>query len=169
MRKNIITLSVAIVIFFIGAYVGANTNIFSNEELDFESALGILYPDQCIDENEGLNCTALFDGLTTTWETNNDTCVNSSVQFTFSSPQLIEFITIDEAPNMTSNNVKELQISGDFETRIVELTSEDAYHEWIDLYETVYILEITILSLYENPATSKDCGIEEITFYGRDA
>jgi len=168
MRKNIITLLVAIVIFFIGAFVGASTNIFSNEEIDFESALGILYPDQCIDENEGFNCTALSDGLSTTWETNDDTCVSSRVQFTFSSPQFIEFITIDEALNMTSNNVKELQISGDFDTRIVELISEDTYLEWIDLNATVNSIEFTILSLYENPATSKDCGIKEITFYGSE-
>ena len=77
---------------------------------------------------------------------------------------MIEFVTIDESVNNTSSNVKEIRIG----TRVFELTGDDSFAEWIDLLEKVGSLEFTILSLYEDPATSTDCGIEEITFYGRD-
>jgi len=174
MNNNFKIIFGGIVIFLFGVFVGSNIDLFEEQsdalsQFEDEDILRILYPNNCIDENSGLNCKNLFDGLTTTWQTNNESCVNSTIQISFSSPQLIEFITIGEAVNMTSNNVKELQISGDFETKVFELNSEDQYLEWLDLYESVNSLEITISSLYENPATSQDCGVEEINFYGRDA
>ena len=165
MSKNIVKAVVLIAIFFVGAYIGSNTSLF-NDQVDLddlyegtEDLLKLINPSSCEDENEGANCTALFDEAPTTWEVSSGSCINSTIKIYFD-----EFITINESVNNTSNNVKEIQIG----TRVFELTGDDSFTEWIDLLEKVESLEFTILSLYEDPATSTDCGIEEITFYGRD-
>jgi len=170
MSKNIVKAVVLIVIFFVGAYIGSNTSLF-NDQVDLddlydgtEDLLKLINPSNCEDENEGANCTALFDEAPTTWEVSSGSCINSTIKIYFDEPKMIEFITINESVNNTSNNVKEIQIG----TRVFELTGDDSFTEWIDLLEKVESLEFTILSLYEDPATSTDCGIEEITFYGRD-
>jgi len=170
MSKNIVKAVVLIVIFFVGAYIGSNTSLF-NDQVDLdelyegtEDLLKLINPSSCEDENEGANCTALFDEAPTTWEVSSGSCINSTIKIYFDEPKMIEFITINESVNNTSNNVKEIQIG----TRVFELTGDDSFTEWIDLLEKVESLEFTILSLYEDPATSTDCGIEEITFYGRD-
>ena len=171
MSKNIVKAVVLIVIFFVGAYIGSNTSLF-NDQVDLndlyegtEDLLKLINPSSCEDENEGANCTALFDEAPTTWKASSGgSCINSTIKIYFDEPKMIEFITIDESVNNTSSNVKEIQIG----TRIFELTGDDSFTEWFDLLEMVEALEFTILSLYEDPATSTDCGIEEITFYGRD-
>jgi hypothetical protein len=169
MSKNIVKAVVLIVIFFVGAYIGSNTSLF-NDQVDLddfyegtEDLLKLINPSNCEDENEGAICTALFDEALTTWEVSSGSCINSTIKVYFDEPKMIEFITIDESLNNTSSNVKEIQIG----TRVFELTNDDSFTEWFDLLEKVESLEFTILSLYENPATSTDCGIEEITFYGR--
>ncbi|MEL0103651.1 MAG: hypothetical protein VW920_03010 [Gammaproteobacteria bacterium] len=170
MSKNIVKTVVLIVIFFVGAYIGSITSLFNDqvELVDLyegtEDFLRLINPSNCEDENEGLNCVALFDEAPTTWEASSGSCVNSSIKIYFDEPKMIEFITIDESVNNTSSNVKEIQIG----SRVFELTGDDSFSEWFDLLEKVESLEFTILSLYENPSTSTDCGIEEITFYGRD-
>ena len=170
MNNKILKVLVLVVIFFVGAYVGSNTNLFNDqEELDdlyegTEDILKLINPSNCEDENEGANCVALFDEAPTTWEASSGSCINSTIKIYFDEPKMIEFITFDESVNNTSSNVKEIQVG----TRIFELTVDDEFTEWIDLLEKVESLEFTILSLYEDPATSTDCGIEEITFYGRD-
>ena len=170
MKNNFVKALVLVVVFIVGAYVGSNTNLFNNqEELDdlyegTEDILKLINPSNCEDENEGANCEALFDEAPTTWEASSGSCINSTIKVYFDEPKMIEFITIDESLNNTSSNVKEIQIG----TRVFELTGDDSFTEWIDLLEKVESLEFTILSLYEDPATSTDCGIEEITFYGRD-
>jgi len=171
MSKNILKAAVLVVIFFVGAYVGSNTSLF-NDQVDLdnlydgaEDLLKLINPSNCEDENEGANCVALFDEAPTTWKASSGgSCINSTIKIYFDEPKMIEFITIDESVNNTSSNVKEIQIG----TRIFELTGDDSFTEWFDLLEMVEALEFTILSLYEDPATSTDCGIEEITFYGRD-
>ena len=170
MSKNIVKAIALIVIFFVGTYIGSNTSLF-NDQVDLddlyegtEDLLKLINPSSCEDENEGANCTALFDEAPTTWEASSGSCINSTIKVYFDEPKMIEFITIDESVNNTSSNVKEIQIG----TRVFELTGDDSFTEWIDLLEKVESLEFTILSLYEDPATSTDCGIEEITFYGRD-
>ncbi len=170
MKNNFVKALVLVIIFFVGAYVGSNTNLFNDqEELDdlyegTEDLLTLINPSNCEDENEGANCLALFDEAPTTWEASSGSCINSTIKIYFDEPKMIEFITIDESVNNTSSNVKEIQIG----TRVFELTGDDSFTEWFDLLEKVESLEFTILSLYEDPATSTDCGIEEITFYGRD-
>ena len=170
MNNNFVKALVVIIIFFVGAYIGANTSLFDNQEEviypaeDTEDILKLINPSNCEDENEGAICTALFDEAPTTWEVSSGSCINSTIKVYFDEPKMIEFITIDESVNNTSSNVKEIQIG----TRVFELTSDDSFTEWFDLLEKVESLEFTILSLYEEPATSTDCGIEEITFYGRD-
>ncbi len=170
MNNKILKVLVLVVIFFVGAYVGSNTNLFNDqEELDdlyegTEDILKLINPSNCEDENEGANCVALFDEAPTTWEASSGSCINSTIKIYFDEPKMIEFITFDESVNNTSSNVKEIQVG----TRVFELTVDDEFTEWIDLLEKVESLEFTILSLYEDPATSTDCGIEEITFYGRD-
>lgn len=170
MSKNIVKTVVLIVIFFVGAYTGSNTSLINNQvDMDdlyegTEDFLKLINPSNCEDENEGSNCVALFDEAPTTWEASSGSCINSTIKIYFDEPKMIEFITIDESVNNTSSNVKEIQIG----SRVFELTGDDSFSEWFDLLEKVDSLEFTILSLYENPATSSDCGIEEITFYGRD-
>ena len=170
MSKNIVKAVVLIVTFFVGAYIGSNTSLF-NDQVDLddlyegtEDLLKLINPSNCEDENEGAICTALFDEAPTTWEVSSGSCINSTIKIYFDEPKMIEFITIDESVNNTSSNVKEIQIG----SRVFELTGDDSFSEWFDLLEKIESLEFTILSLYENPATSSDCGIEEITFYGRD-
>ena len=170
MKNNFVKALVLVVVFIVGAYVGSNTSLFNNqEELDdlyegTEDILKLINPSNCEDENEGANCVALFDEAPTTWEASSGSCINSTIKIYFDEPKMIEFITIDESVNNTSSNVKEIRIG----TRVFELTGDDSFTEWFDLLEKVESLEFTILSLYEDPATSTDCGIEEITFYGRD-
>ena len=170
MKNNFVKALVLVVVFIVGAYVGSNTNLFNDqEELDdlyegTEDILKLINPSNCEDENEGANCVALFDEAPTTWEASSGSCINSTIKIYFDEPKMIEFITFDESVNNTSSNVKEIQVG----TRVFELTVDDEFTEWIDLLEKVESLEFTILSLYEDPATSTDCGIEEITFYGRD-
>ena len=170
MKNNVVKALVLVVIFFVGAYVGSNTGLF-NDQVDLddlyegtEDLLRSINPSSCEDENEGANCTALFDEAPTTWEASSGSCINSTIKIYFDEPKMIEFVTIDESVNNTSSNVKEIRIG----TRVFELIGDDSFAEWIDLLEKVESLEFTILSLYEDPATSTDCGIEEITFYGRD-
>ena len=170
MKNNFVKALVLVVVFIVGAYIGSNTSLFNNqEELDdlyegTEDILKLINPSNCEDENEGANCVALFDEAPTTWEASSGSCINSTIKIYFDEPKMIEFITFDESVNNTSSNVKEIQVG----TRVFELTVDDEFTEWIDLLEKVESLEFTILSLYEDPATSTDCGIEEITFYGRD-
>jgi len=170
MKNNFVKALVLVVVFIIGAYVGSNTSLF-NDQVDLddlyegtEDLLKLINPSNCEDENEGANCTALFDEAPTTWEVSSGSCINSTIKVYFDEPKMIEFVTIDESVNNTSSNVKEIQIG----TRVFELSNDDSFTEWFDLLEKVESLEFTILSLYEDPATSTDCGIEEITFYGRD-
>ena len=169
MSKNIVKAIALIVIFFVGTYIGSNTSLFNDQvNLDdlYEGTgdlLKLINPSNCEDENEGANCVALFDEAPTTWEASSGSCVNSTIKIYFDEPKMIEFITIDESVNNTSSNVKEIQIGN----RLFELTGDDSFTEWIDLLEKVESLEFTIISLYEEPAASTDCGIEEITFYGR--
>ena len=176
MKNNFVKALVLVIIFFVGAYVGSNTSLFNDQEdLDYledlddlyegtEDLLKLIKPSNCEDENEGAICTALFDEAPTTWEVSSGSCINSTIRIYFDEPKMIEFVTIDESVNNTSSNVKEIQIG----TRVFELSNDDSFTEWFDLLEKVESLEFTILSLYEDPATSTDCGIEEITFYGRD-
>ena len=170
MKNNFSKALVLVVIFFLGAYVGSNTSLFNDqEELDdlyegTEDLLRLINPSNCEDGNEGAICTALFDEAPTNWEVSSGSCINSTIKVYFDEPKMIEFVTIDESVNNTSSNVKEIQIG----TRVFELSNDDSFTEWFDLLEKVESIEFTILSLYEDPATSTDCGIEEITFYGRD-
>jgi len=171
MSKNIVKAVVLVVIFFVGVYVGSNTSLF-NDQVDLddlydgtEDLLKLINPSNCEDENGGANCLALFDEASTTWKASSGgSCINSTIKIYFDEPKMIEFITIDESVNNTSSNVKEIQVG----TRVFELTGDDSFTEWFDLLEKVEVLEFTILSLYEDPAISTDCGIEEITFYGKD-
>ena len=170
MKNNFVKALVLVFVFIVGTYVGSNTSLF-NDQVDLddlyegtEDLLKLINPSNCEDENEGANCTALFDEAPTTWEVSSGSCINSTIKVYFDEPKMIEFVTIDESVNNTSSNVKEIQIG----TRVFELSSDDSFTEWFDLLEKVESLEFTILSLYEETATSTDCGIEEITFYGRD-
>jgi hypothetical protein len=170
MNNNFLKTLVLVVIFFLGAYVGSNTSLFDNQEEiiypdeGIEDILRLINPSNCEDENDGANCLALFDEAPTTWEANSGSCINSTIKIYFDEPKMIEFVTIDKSVNNTSSNVKEIQIG----TRVFELTSDDSFTEWFDLLEKVESLEFTILSLYEDPATSTDCGVEEITFFGKN-
>ena len=170
MNNNFLKTLVLVVIFFLGAYVGSNTSLFDNQEEiiypdeGIEDILRLINPSNCEDENDGANCLALFDEAPTTWEANSGSCINSTIKIYFDEPKMIEFVTIDKSVNNTSSNVKEIKIG----TRVFELSSDDSFTEWFDLLEKVESLEFTILSLYEDPATSTDCGVEEITFFGKN-
>ena len=94
MSKNIVKAVVLIVIFFVGAYIGSNTSLI-NDQVDMddlyedtEDFLKLINPSNCEDENEGLNCVALFDEAPTTWKASSASCVNSTIKIYFDEPKM---------------------------------------------------------------------------------
>ena len=176
MSKNYKSILLLLVVFTLGLYIGSNSNIFNSEpelqDLFEDNPLSTIYPSECTDDVDGAICNAVigtrFSGENTTWMVDNGNCINSSIEVTFAEMKFIEFLTIEETVDATSDNVKEIQFEGTFGKLVVELSMTDDVMEWIDLNEGINTLKITINSIYESTPSSNDCGIENITFYGRD-
>jgi hypothetical protein len=156
-----------------GIYFGQNLEykIFSSipTYLNEEPVSFTVEPIVCTNTSTVLDCHNVLDNdEETTWVTSTDSCIDSSILFTFDDYKYIEFLLIDETVNNYSSNVREIQIEGNFGKKIVVLDSPDDSYEWIDLKESGYEFEVTILSLYEEEPSSFDCGISEITFIGSD-
>lgn len=180
-NKKITATVLVIVVFVIGFLLG---DYVDNSEPDYlesydemveavestETVLTKLYPSGCTDNEDAVNCEVLFDNdyrTTDNWTVVGEKCEDSVVEVTLEGIHYVEFVVIDKFLKSTSSNVEKFAVETTTSKKIFNLNNEG--QNWIDINEEVFLLKFSIESLYESSQLSDDCGISEITIFGRDS
>lgn len=140
-------------------------------EMDSENYLEKKYPVNCKDDENDNICNTLFEFDVKkffNWTVSNNKCEGSKIEVVFDDYKYIEFIVVSKSLQPTASNVNEFQISDGVQEISFELTKEESESTWVNLNSNVLSLELEILSLYEDSPISSNCGINEISFYGRE-
>lgn len=146
-------------------------NELLSNEINSENLLEKKYPAVCTDDENDNICNTLFEfdlKEFTNWTVSNNKCEGSKIEVVFDDYKFIEFIVISKSLQPSASNVNEFQISDGLQKISVELGEVGDDLTWIDLNSNVLSLELEILNLYEGSPVSNNCGINEISFYGRE-
>ena len=160
-----------------------------NEEYTFidseenEYMLRRIEPSDCdssshfIDQaNKIYSCNNLFDTYYSEgWKSGGNDCSNESITFYFDKTYYIEFMTvqnfIDTSEFNSMDKINDFSLSFPYgENESVEETHylvNDNFEQWKDINKVVDEITFEIISYYDTPGTNI-CGLQEITFYGKD-
>jgi len=160
-----------------------------NEEYTFidseenEYMLRRIEPSDCdssshfIDQaNKIYSCNNLFDTYYSEgWKSGGNDCSNESITFYFDKTYYIEFMTvqnfIDTSEFNSMDKINDFSLSFPYgENESVQETHylvNDNFEQWKDINKVVDEITFEIISYYDTPGTNI-CGLQEITFYGKD-
>jgi len=160
-----------------------------NEEYTFidseenEYILRRIEPSDCdssshfIDQaNKIYSCNNLFDTYYSEgWKSGGNDCSNESITFYFDKTYYIEFMTvqnfIDTSEFNSMNKINDFSLSFPYgENESVQETHylvNDNFEQWKDINKVVDEITFEIISYYDTPGTNI-CGLQEITFFGKD-
>ena len=160
-----------------------------NEEYTFidseenEYMLRRIEPSDCdssshfIDQaNKIYSCNNLFDTYYSEgWKSGGNDCLNESITFYFDKTYYIEFMTvqnfIDTSEFNSMDKINDFSLSYRYgENESVQETHylvNDNFEQWKDINKVVDEITFEIISYYDTPGTNI-CGLQEITFFGKD-
>ena len=160
-----------------------------NEEYTFidseenEYMLRRIEPSDCdssshfIDQaNKIYSCNNLFDNYYEGWKSaGENSCQGESITFYFDKTYYIEFIVIanfiDTSEFNSMDKINDFRLTFPYgENESVEETHylvNDNFEQWKDINKVVDEMTIEIISYYDTPGTNI-CGLQEITFFGKD-
>ena len=160
-----------------------------NEEYTFidseenEYMLRRIEPSDCdssshfIDQtNKIYSCSNLFDTYYSEgWKSGGNDCSNESITFYFDKTYYIEFMTvqnfIDTSEFNSMDKINDFSLSFPYgENESVQETHylvNDNFEQWKDINKVVDEITFEIISYYDTPGTNI-CGLQEITFFGKD-
>tara|TARA_B100000902_G_scaffold272142_1_gene258082 strand:- start:204 stop:836 length:633 start_codon:yes stop_codon:yes gene_type:complete len=160
-----------------------------NEEYTFidseenEYMLRRIEPSDCdssshfIDQaNKIYSCNNLFDTYYSEgWKSGGNDCSNESITFYFDKTYYIEFMTvqnfIDTSEFNSMDKINDFRLSFPYgQNESVQETHylvNDNFEQWKDINKVVDEITFEIISYYDTPGTNI-CGLQEITFYGKD-
>ena len=124
------------------------------------------------------SCRNLYDDEYNFWSDDHNSCVNPTwIRFYFEKEIYLEFIIIQqiENPDLFDTRVKiyEYRIQTSSFEYYPGTLENNTYAQWLDINENTTVLEIEVLSIhlpvkYYGLSETKNCVLQEITFYGRD-
>jgi len=148
------------------------------EEEPSGSMLRVIEPYDCYASSslsDSDSCYNLTDGGYTGWRDAGNSCLDETLTFYFDKTYFIEFIVISNFEK--ESEFKEVDKINDFrltfpygENESVEETHylvNDNFEQWKDINKVVDEMTIEIISYYDTPGTNI-CGLQEITFFGKD-
>ncbi len=122
------------------------------------------------------SCHNLTNNDYTGWKSSGNSCLDERLTFYFDKTYFIEFIVISnferESEFKEVDKINGFTISYPYteseETETRHFLELDNYQQWFDINKLVKAPKFVIFSNYDSEGTDV-CGLQEITFYGKDA
>ena len=146
------------------------------DEFEGETILKKLFPEYCESANElndDYSCNNLIQGNVLGWKS-FDNCKDEWITFTFDKEYYVEFIVLEnfqlDSQFMKTDKIEKLTIS--LPNRdIAPITfglNNNKDSQWVDLNRHTDAIKFSVNSSYNN-TPSVPCGIQTITFFGKDS
>ena len=122
------------------------------------------------------SCKNLINNDYTGWKDDGNSCLDESLTFYFDKTYFIEFIVVSNFEKTSEyksvDKIKGFTITYPYtqseETETRHFLTRENYEQWFDLNKLVTEMRFEIFSNYDSEGTDI-CGLQEITFYGKDA
>ena len=146
------------------------------DEFEGETILKKLFPEYCESANElndDYSCNNLIQGNVLGWKS-FDNCKDEWITFTFDKEYYVEFIVLEnfqlDSQFMKTDKIEKLTISlpnRDIAPITFELNNNKD-SQWVDLNRHTDAIKFSVNASYNN-TPSVPCGIQTITFFGKDS